>query len=181
MIYLALAFLLSALFIGWLLTLFSLPGNWLAVIALALFAGLMPGAAEWGISWTVVVAALIVAVVGEVIELAAGAMGAARYGGSKRGAVLAVIGSMIGAVLGASLGVPIPIVGPLAGVVLGASLGAFCGAVLGEFWKGRPAGQAWQVGQGAFWGRLAGSLAKIASATIILVVGLFAIAGSFFQ
>jgi hypothetical protein len=181
MIYLAIALLLSALLAGWVLTLFSLPGNWLAVAALAMFAGLVPGAGSWGIGWTVVIVALVVAVVGELAELAAGAMGAARHGGSRRGAVLAMIGSMIGAMLGASLGLPIPVVGPIVGVVLGACLGAFCGAVLGEFWKGRPAGQAWQVGQGAFWGRLAGSLAKIASATIILVLGLAALASSFFQ
>ncbi|HEY5312062.1 MAG TPA: DUF456 domain-containing protein [Pirellulales bacterium] len=180
MIYLALALLLSALLAGWLLTLFSMPGNWLAVAALALFAGLVPDADRWGLGWPVVIAALIVALVGELAELAAGAMGAARHGGSKRGAVLAVLGSMIGAVLGASLGVPIPVVGPIVGVVLGAGLGAFCGAVLGEFWKGRSAGHAWQVGQGAFWGRLAGSLAKIASSTIILVLGLAAVASSFF-
>jgi uncharacterized protein YqgC (DUF456 family) len=181
MIYLALVLLLSALLIGWLLTLFSLPGNWLSVAALALFAGLMPAADEWGIGWPVVITALIVAIAGEIAELAASALGAARHGGSKRGAALAMVGSIIGAVLGASLGLPIPVVGPIAGVVLGAGLGAFCGAVLGEFWKGRPAGQAWLVGQGAFWGRLAGSLAKIASASIIVILGLAALASSFFQ
>jgi hypothetical protein len=53
--------------------------------------------------------------------------------------------------------------------------------VVGEFWKGRAASHAWQVGQGAFWGRIAGSLAKIASASIILILGLAAVASSFFS
>jgi hypothetical protein len=180
MTYLALLSLCAALLCGWLLTLFSLPGNWLAVSALALFAGLDSDADDWGITWTVVIAALVVAILGEIAEFAAGAMGAARYGGSKRGAALAIVGSMIGALLGASLGLPIPVLGSLAGVVLGASLGALCGAVLGEVWKGRSASHAWQVGQGAFWGRMAGSLAKIASATIIVVVAFAALTASFF-
>lgn len=177
---LAVLLLLAALIGGWLLTLFSMPGNWLAIVALALFAGLVPGANEWGIGWPVVIAAIVVAIVGELAELAASAAGAARHGGSRRGAVLAIIGSMVGAVLGASLGLPLPVIGSIVGVVLGACLGALVGAMLGEFWKGRPAGHAWQVGQGAFWGRLAGSLAKLASATIILVIAMAAIAKSFF-
>jgi hypothetical protein len=180
MIYLALLLLLLALLCSWLLTLVSMPGNWLAVTAVALFAGLAPDPEQWGITWPVVVAVLIIALLGEIAEFAAAAMGAARHGGSKRGAALAIVGSMVGAVLGASFGLPIPLIGPIAGVVLGASLGALCGAVVGEIWKGRSAGQAWQVGQGAFWGRLAGSLAKIASGTIIVVVVLAAITISFF-
>lgn len=180
MTYLALLVLIAALICGWLLTLFSMPGNWLSIAVLALVAWLVPGAQDWGISWTVVIIALVVAIVGEVIEFAAGAMGAARYGGSKRGALLAIVGSVIGAMLGAGLGLPVPVLGSIIGVALGAGIGAFCGAVVGEIWKGRELEQVWQVGQGAFWGRLAGWLAKIASATAILMVSLVAIARSFF-
>src|SRR6185437_15191362 len=120
MIYLALLLLILALVAGWGLTLFSLSGNWLIVSALALFAFFIKDAAAWNVTWTLVGIEAGLAVLAEILELIAGALGAHRHGGSKRGAVLALVGSLVGAMLGAGLGLPIPVVGSIAGVILGA-------------------------------------------------------------
>ena len=75
---------------------------------------------HWHITWTLVLIEAGLAVLAEILELVAGALGAHRQGGSKRGAVLALLGSLIGAFVGAGLGLPIPVVGSIAGVILGA-------------------------------------------------------------
>lgn len=180
MIYLELTILLVLLAGGWLLTLFSMPGNMLIVTGLALLVWLDPEIHEWNITWTLVAVELGLALLAELLELVAGALGASRHGGSKRGALLAVVGSFLGAIAGASIGLPIPVVGPVAGVILGASCGALAGAVLGEIWKGRALGQSWRVGRAAFVGRLVGSLAKLAISTAMVVVALGATLASFF-
>jgi uncharacterized protein YqgC (DUF456 family) len=161
---------------GWLLTLFSMPGNWVIVVSAALFAWLVPadGTSGIGMSWTAVAALLILAIIGEVIEFLAGAMGASRAGGSKRGAVLAIVGSMIGALIGAFVGLPIPVVGSVVAAILFASCGALVGAMLGEWWKGRDLAQALEVGQGAFWGRMLGALAKTTVASVMAAVAIVA-------
>jgi uncharacterized protein len=175
-----LQYLWAALFIltlaaGWLLTLFALPGNWLMVAAAAVYAFFVPGEGRLAVSWGLVIALVVLAVLGELLELLAGALGAKKGGGSKRAAVLAVLFSVPGAMIGAMVGMPIPVVGPLIGVILFAGLGAFAGAMLGESWKGRKLEESWQVGHGAFWGRVLGSLAKVMIASIMLAVGTMAV------
>jgi len=176
MAYFGLLLLIIAVLAGWVLTLLSLPGNWVMVAAAAIFAYLAP---EGGpdISWTTIAVLGGLALLAEIIEFAAGALGAAKVGGSKRGAVLAALGSMIGAIAGATFGVPIPVIGSVVGAVLFACLGALGGAMLGERWKGRNLGGSWQVGQAAFWGRLIGTLTKTAIASAMAVI---AIAAGFF-
>jgi uncharacterized protein len=177
MVYVALILLVAALIAGWLLTLFSLPGNWLIVLAVALFVGLFPEAPAWGLSWTLIGILGLLAALGEAMEFLAAAMGATRRGGSKRGAVLAILGSFVGAVLGAGIGLPIPLIGSVVGVILGACAGALAGAMLGEAWKGRSFDESWHIGQGAFWGRLLGSIAKITIASMMVVTTLAAVVG----
>jgi hypothetical protein len=166
MIYAGVIFLILVVLAGWVMTLLSLPGNWVMVAAAALFAYFAPDDGP-DISWTVVAVLAGLATLAEIVELAAGALGAAKVGGSKRGAALAAFGSMIGAVVGALVGVPIPIVGSVIGAIGFACVGALGGAMLGEHWKGRKLGESWQVGQAAFWGRLVGTLTKTAIATVM--------------
>lgn len=160
---------------GWALNLFGLPGNWLNVAAVVCYAWLFPAGQRLSVSWWVVSAVLLLAVAGEVLELVAGAAGARRVGGSRRGAVLALAGSVAGSLIGAAIGLPIPIIGSLAAIVLGAALGALGGAMLGESWKGRHLDHGWQVGQAAFWGRLLGTGSKLAIGAAIVAVVLAAL------
>ncbi len=172
---LAVAALVLSLVVGWLLTLFSLPGNWLMVGATALFAALVAPDSLAAIDWATVIALTALAAVGEIVETAAAALGAARHGGSKRAALLAVVGSVVGSLIGAGVGVPIPVVGSVVGAILFAGIGAMVGAVLGEEWKGTAGPQVWRVGQAAFWGRLLGTLGKVTIASVMVVVALLAL------
>lgn len=168
--------LLLALAAGWLMTLFSLPGTWLIVSVAALFAWLGPAWHLPGIGWPVVAALLVLAVFGELVETAAGAMGAARQGASKRAVVLAVIGSIAGSITGALVGLPIPVFGSVVGAILLAGVGAMLGAVLGEEWKGTESPRMWRIGQAAFWGRVLGTLGKVVVASAMVVIALLALA-----
>lgn len=156
---------------GWVLTLFNLPGNWLIVAGAAIYAWLMPADSGWTLSWSLVGVLVVVAVLGEIAETASAAMGVKRIGGSRRGAVLAIIGSLLGAIVGTAL-IPVPILG----TVVGACVGSLGGAMLGEFWKGHGFDHSLRVGQAAFWGRLLGTAAKIVVASVMLAV---AVAGVF--
>lgn len=173
MIYLGLLLLFVALIVGWCLTMLSMPGNWLMVAAVALFAWLAPSE-SFDISWQTVALLVALAVVAELLELAASALGAKRAGGSRRGAILAIFGSVVGALLGAGVGVPIPLIGSLVGAILFAGVGALVGAMIGESWKGRTLAESWKVGRSAFWGRLLGALAKTGIATAMLVIAVVA-------
>jgi uncharacterized protein YqgC (DUF456 family) len=157
------------------LTLLSLPGNWLMVAAAAVYAFFISGDSRVVIGWPTVAALVVLALLGELLELAASALGAARGGGSKRSAILAVMGSVPGAMIGAVVGTPIPVIGSLVGVIFFAGLGALGGAMLGETWKGRDLKTSWEVGHSAFWGRVIGSLAKVMIASIMLAVGATAV------
>ncbi len=154
----------------WLLTLLSMPGNWLMVAAAALYVLLVP--AKWPamIGWRTVAILLILAALGEVVELLAGARQAAKAGGSKRAAALAVLGSLFGGIAGICVGLPIPLVGSVFAAILFAALGAMLGAVAGETWSGRSLDESWQVAKAAFWGRLKGAAGKVLLGAAMIAV-----------
>jgi len=81
-------------------------------------------------------------------DFAAGALGAKRFGASRR----AVIGAAIGAIAGLFFGLP------------GVLLGPFVGAVVGELSTRRSLGDAGRAGVGATLGLVLGAAAKIALA-----------------
>jgi uncharacterized protein YqgC (DUF456 family) len=153
---LAVSLYAATLMVCWVLTLFGLPGTWLIVVAAGVYSWLMPDDTRWDVSWQLVVVLAAMAVVAEIYETAAAARGTRKLGGSRRGAVLAIVGSIIGAIVGTMV-IPIPVVGTIVGACLGAALGA--GA--GELHKGRDTDHAWKIGKAAFQGRLVGSLAKL--------------------
>ncbi len=72
--------LLIVLAAGWFMTLLSLPGNWLMVLGAALYALLVPDPWRVDVSWIAVGVVLAVAVLGEVLETLAVAMGTSRAG-----------------------------------------------------------------------------------------------------
>jgi len=160
--------LLSAIIFGWGLTLLGMPGNWLIVAAAICYVLLVPTQSAVSIGWGIVIALVLLAALGELLEFLAGALGVTTMGGSRRGAILALLGSLIGGVFGLFVGAPIPIVGSIVGVVLLASIGALLGAIVGECWRGRNLVDSWKIGKTAFWGRLLGTVAKTAIGAVMV-------------
>ena len=145
------------------LTLLSLPGTWLMVLATVLLAWW-----QWDIRmfspWTLgIVVALAVA--GEVLEFLASAVGVRKAGGTRRGSLGALLGSIVGAIIG-TLAIPIPVIGSL----VGTCGGAFAGAWLLEITSGRTAAESVRSGLGGGAGRVMGTLAKFVIAVILWVI-----------
>ncbi len=159
----------------WALNLVGLPGNWLILLAAVFYAALIPAEARLDLSWPLVGLLCVLAVAGELIEFATGALGASKVGGSRRSAVLALLGSLGGSILGLFVGLPIPIIGPLVAVLVLASLGAMAGALVGESWKGRSLAESWKVGEAAFWGRLFGTLGKLMIGAVMVALAVAAV------
>jgi uncharacterized protein YqgC (DUF456 family) len=168
--YLWAVLLLLACSVAWLSSLITLPGNWFIAGFVALFAWLVPREETRGIGWNTVAVLLAVAIAGEVIEFVAGAAGAAKQGGSKRGVALAMVGAVVGSIVGITVGLPIPVLGPFIGALFGGAVGAFAGAYLGEAWKGRGHDERIAVGRGAFTGRVWGTAGKLVVGAVMLVI-----------
>ena len=109
------------------------------------------------------------ALAGETIEFAAGALGAQRAGASRRATAFAMIGSMIGAIAGAVIGLPIPVIGSVLAAILFGGLGATAGAMYGHWSDGKPWKESWTIGHAAFWGRTFGTLGKMLAGLVIVV------------
>lgn len=165
--YLAIGVMTAALVIGVGLTLLTLSGQWVPILAaLGLLLAWNPGLYSW---WTLVVAA-VVALGAEVLEMGAGAVGAAKAGGGKKAALGAVVGALAGAVAGTVL-VPVPVIGTVLGAVVGAGLAA---AVVERGTTEKSWGAAAKVGGGAAAARLVAVLVKTGAAVIVggmLLVG----------
>lgn len=163
--------LVLASFAAWTTNFLALPSNWFIVGFAALFvSGMDTGAAAGGLNWDAVILLGVMAAGGEVAEFVAGAVGASKEGGSRRGVVLALVGTTIGGFLGMFMAIPIPILGPLIGALAGGAAGAFAGAYLGEMWKHGRADQSVRVGTGAAVGRVLGTLAKVLIGLVMVVV-----------
>lgn len=151
---------------GVMAVIFQLPGTWIMLVVTAAYAlaGVFTDEGpDVGIWW--LVAMLVLAIIGEVIETVAGAAGARKAGGTKTGAVLAIVGGIAGAILGTFL-IPIMIVGTIAGACIGAGLGAGTGDLM----RGRTLKEARSVGTGAAVGKLGGTLGKVAVAVLMWMV-----------
>ncbi|MEX1229661.1 MAG: DUF456 domain-containing protein [Planctomycetaceae bacterium] len=170
MIYLYAILLLIANTLAWLSNVFMLPGNWMLVGVAALYAFFLPEELQPRVSWNVVGVALALAVVGELVEFFAGAAGAAKQGGSRRGVVLAIVGAFVGSLLGAVFALPIPVIGPIIGALGGGAAGAAVGAWIGEAGTGRTHGERLAISKGALFGRLWGTAGKLIIGVIMLVL-----------
>ena len=147
----------------WVATFFTLPGNWGIVLLAALSAFFLPEQENGlGMNWWAVGVLVALAGVGELLELIAGAAGAAKHGASRRALLLSMLGAMAGSMGGAFVGVPVPFVGPIIAALGGGALGAFVGAYLGETWKGgRENHERLSISQAALVGRLLGTFGKL--------------------
>ncbi|RJP38531.1 MAG: DUF456 domain-containing protein [Phycisphaerales bacterium] len=153
----------------------GLPGNWVMLAATAGYAWWRWDAslpvAQQEISPYVLLAAGLLALAGELVEVFAGAAGSRRAGGSKWGALGALVGTVAGAI-GGTVFIPIPVMG----TVLGAILGAAGGAAVLELTTGRSTREALRSGAGAGAGRFAGLMAKLgcgAAMWLLLTVAVF--------
>ncbi len=137
------------------LTVLGLPGNWLMVLTAAVMTWW-----TWGedpmFSITVLIAATVIGLVGELLEFLLGAVGARKAGGSRRAAAMSIVGAVAGGIVATFL-IPIPILGTLIGVCAG----AFIGATTTEIVIGKEIGASLQSGRGAAVGRLYGTVAKV--------------------
>lgn len=149
-----------------LLTAAQLPGTWVMVLVMVGYAWMHPGT----IGWPVLAAMALLAMVGEVLEFVSSSAGARRAGGSRRGAVLAIVGAVIGAIVGTVL-LPVPIIG----TIVGGCVGAGVGSLTGDRLAGRSWDAAWRAGQGAAKGKLWGTLIKVAVAAIMWLVAAAAV------
>lgn len=156
--------------IAWGSNLIALPGNWCAVLLLALYAWLGPQDSRASIGYVAVLTAFGCAMVGEILEFVAAALGAKRAGASRKSTLYAVLGSMTGAILGAIIGVPVPVVGSVLAAILFGGIGATAGAMYGEWTDGRPWKESWTIGHAAFWGRTFGTFGKISAGLVILLI-----------
>lgn len=163
--------LILSVFFFWLIGLLGLPGNWLMLIATAIYVVAVPEVATDSLWWVALAVLLVLAIVGEALEMLASAHGVRKHGGTKLSALLSFVGAIVGAIFGAVIGTGfMPIIGSLIGALLLSGAGALGGAFLGEQWSGRSVDDSLQVGQAAFWSRLAGTVAKMVIGCVMLAV-----------
>lgn len=158
--------------IAWAANLIALPGNWIAVALMALYAWLGPQDSRANIGYVAVGAAFSCALLGEVFEFIAAAFGAQRAGASRKSTLYAVLGSMVGAILGAVIGVPVPLIGSVLAAILFGGIGATAGAMYGEWTDGRSWKESWTIGHAAFWGRTLGTFGKISAGFAIFLIAI---------
>jgi uncharacterized protein len=123
--------LIVAGIVGLLLIPLGLPGLWIILLGILGYGWLTDFET---LSVGLLVLAIVLAILGEVVEAWLGFRFAHRYGGSRRAGWGALVGGLVGAVVG----VPVPIIGS----VIGAFVGAFAGAALLEYTLDRRSGAA---------------------------------------
>lgn len=113
------------------LIVFGLPGIWVMLataVAIELADSLyLPDGATQTFSWWLLAVVFGLAVLGEILEFAAGVIGVKKGGGTKRGMWGALIGGILGAIILTPI-IPVPVIGSL----IGALAGTFIGALIGE-------------------------------------------------
>jgi uncharacterized protein len=156
--------------IGVVLTVLTLPGTWLAVIVAALCTWWQPQL----MSWWVIGAAAALALLAEIVEFGASAVGTAKAGGTRRGGVGSLVGGLAGAIFGAPFFFGL-------GAIPGAVIGAGVGAVVAERgWAKRTWTESTKAGKGAAIGRLVATVLKVAfAAAIALLLTIGVIVGFF--
>lgn len=160
---LAILLLLAVLVLGLFIIPFGLPGLWVMAGAIFVYSFVAP--AKIGIA--IIVAAVLLAALGELIEFVLSGRYARKYGGSRR----ASWGAILGGIIGAIVGVPLPVVGS----VVGALAGSFIGALVAELTVGTATRQATRVATGALIGRVTAMAAKVGIGVVTIVVVLFAL------
>jgi len=153
------------LFVGIFSIIFGFPGTFLILGDVVIYS-LITGFEKIG--FKIIIALVFISILAEAVDFLMGVAGARKYGSSKTGVVLSIIGGIIGAI------VMIPIMLGL-GAVIGAFLGGFAGAFLGEYLEQQKLKPALRAGYGALIGRIAGVLVKGSLAVVMIVITMSAI------
>jgi hypothetical protein len=166
---LILAFLIVLLStaIGVVLTLLTLPGTWLVLVA---GVALQYSLGEPRIfADSTLLTCLGIAILAEIVEIVASAAGAKKAGGTRSASILSIIGAGVGAIV---LGIVIPIVGAIIGGVVGAGIGAIVGqrGIAGSTWS-----HSLRVGTGAAAGRFVATIAKVGATVLIGIILMVAV------
>lgn len=143
------------------LNVLSLPGNWLALIFIALWKWLF--GADIPLTWTFFLILAAIVLVAEVLEFVIQAYGSKKYGGTKKGNWGGIIGSIIGSIVGAPFFFGL-------GAIPGALIGAYAGCYLLETGQGRTGDAASRAAWGAMWGKFFGMGLKFALGIAMVAV-----------
>jgi len=138
----------------------SLPANWIILGLVAAWKWLHPSL-DMGLWFFGLLVGLALA--GEIIEQAVQMLGGKRYGSSGKGLLGAFVGGFAGAILGA------PILFGL-GAIPGALLGAYGGGLVFELMHDRPLAEAHRSALGNMYGRILGSVLKLALGIVMIVL-----------
>jgi hypothetical protein len=142
---------------------FALPGNWIMLTLTVAFAWW-----RWDdgvLSIYTLIAAVLLAVLGEVIEFFSGMGGARKAGSGWAGAIAAIGGAIAGALAGTFL-IPVPLIGTLIGACGGGALGT----LLIERASGKEMDQSVKSGLGAGVGIFIGTTVKFLLGTLIWMI-----------
>jgi len=162
--------MLLAVATGMVLAFLTLPGVWFMLVAAIAVELVFPNQTVFHPATLITL--VVIAILGEIFELLASAVGAGKAGGSRKSGFLSVIGALIGAIAGTVL-IPLPLVGTIAGACIGAGLFALFSERLIER---RDWDQSAQVARGAALGRLAATFVKISIAIVVGVALVWAAA-----
>ncbi|HEX8911475.1 MAG TPA: DUF456 domain-containing protein [Humisphaera sp.] len=148
------------------LTVVTLPGNWLALVATVAYAW-VTGWRHVGWVWLVVL--LVLATIGEIVELLAAGRAVKKVGGSRWGSFGALLGAVLGGLFLTFL-VPVPVLGTIVGILVG----TFLGAALGETVARKNRAHVMVIAASATKGRLYGTLLKLVIGIVMSLLILFA-------
>jgi uncharacterized protein YqgC (DUF456 family) len=155
--------LYAALFLMNVLIFAGIPGSWIALATIVVYAA----ATRFSdVGWGMLLVMAGIAAAGEIAESILGVAYVARKGASKWGVLGAFVGGLAGAIFGTAIV-------PLVGSILLGFIGAFAGAVASEYLYYRSLDRALRTGFFAFMGKLLAMLAKFALALVVLALFIY--------
>lgn len=168
--YVGIGVFVLVLFVGALSTLVGLPGTFIIVLDVLIYAAVR----HWEKpTWPIVVLLLALSIVAELADNIISAAGVKKLGGSSKGTFWALVGGLVGAfAIGSVLGPPLGLVGAVVAPILGGLVGGFAGGYWYERRQGRTEEEAKRAGMGAVLGRLAGVMGKTVLAAVMVVIAL---------
>ena len=153
------------LLVGIFSIIFGFPGTFLILGDVIIYSWIT-GFEKIGLK--IIIVLVFISLLAETMDFFLGIAGARRYGSSKTGVALSIIGGIVGAIVMA------PILLGL-GAIIGVFLGGFAGAFLGEYLEQKKLKPALRAGYGALIGRIVGTLVKGFLAIVMAVITMSAI------